>query len=54
MAGDRLDNDIAPANHTGMHTVRVLRGPGAYSEAQSADKQPEYTVSTLEELLNLL
>ena len=25
MIGDRLDNDIAPANRLGMHTVRILR-----------------------------
>lgn len=54
MVGDRLDNDIAPANRIGMHTVRILRGPGAYSRPQSTDELPEYTISTLEPLLSLL
>ncbi len=54
MVGDRLDNDIAPANRMGMHTVRILRGLGAYHEPKSTDELPEYTILTLVELLNLL
>ena len=54
MVGDRLDNDIAPANRLGMHTVRILRGFGAYYSPQSDDERPEYTVQTLAELLQLL
>ena len=30
MVGDRMDNDIAPANRLGIHTVRLKRGLGAY------------------------
>ena len=51
MVGDRLDNDVAPANRLGMHAVRLLRGLGAYHE--SADEQPEHTIRTLAELLFL-
>ena len=54
MVGDRLDNDIAPANRLGMHTVRLLRGLGAYHTPQSTDERPEYTIQTLAELPNLL
>ncbi len=54
MVGDRPDNDIAPANRLGMHTVRLLRGLGAYHTPQSTDEQPEYTIQTLAELPNLL
>lgn len=54
MVGDRLDNDIAPANRLGMHTVRLLRGLGAYHKPQSADEVPEYTIQTLSELFHLL
>lgn len=54
MLGDRLDNDVAPAKRLGMHTVRLLRGLGAYHEPQSADEQPEYTITELSELLSLL
>ncbi len=53
MVGDRLDNDIAPAKRLGMQTVRLLRGLGAYREPQSVDEQPEYTIRTLSDLLNL-
>ena len=54
MVGDRMDNDIAPANHLGIHTIRLKRGLGAYHEPQSDDEVAEYTVSTLTELLDFL
>lgn len=54
MVGDRMDNDTAPANRLGMHTVRLLRGLGAYHKPRSADEKPEYTISSLAELLDLL
>lgn len=54
MVGDRMDNDMAPANSLGMHTVRLLRGLGAYHKPQSVDEKPEYTISSLAKLLDLL
>ena len=54
MVGDRMDNDIAPANRIGIHTVRLMRGLGAYHEPQSVDEIPEYTISALSELIDLL
>ena len=54
MVGDRMDNDIAPANCLGMHTVRLKRGLGAYHEPQSDDEKPEFTISTLAELLDII
>ena len=54
MVGDRMDNDIAPANRLGMHTVRLKRGLGAYHEPQSNDEKPEFTISTLAELLDII
>jgi len=54
MVGDRLDNDIAPANRLGMHSIRILRGLGAYHTPQSADELPEYTILTLTELSGML
>ncbi|MBR4435820.1 MAG: HAD-IIIA family hydrolase [Clostridia bacterium] len=50
MVGDRLDNDIAPANRLGMHSVRLLRGFGAYQSPLCVDEIPEYTVHSLYEL----
>ena len=54
MVGDRLDNDIAPANRMGIHSVRLLRGLGAFHEPQSSDEVPEYTIQMLSELLDLI
>ncbi|MBQ4227967.1 MAG: HAD-IIIA family hydrolase [Clostridia bacterium] len=54
MVGDRMDNDIAPANRLGMHTVRLKRGLGAYHEPQSDKEKTEFTISTLVELLDIL
>ena len=54
MVGDRMDNDVAPAKRLGIHTVRLKRGLGAYHEPQSDDEIPEFSISTLEELLDLL
>ena len=54
LVGDRLDNDIAPANRMGIHSVRLLRGIGAYHEPQSRDELPEYTIRMLEEIFDLV
>ena len=54
MVGDRLDNDIAPANRIGIHSVRLLRGIGAYSVPRSSDELPEHTIRTLAELFDLI
>ena len=54
MVGDRLDNDIAPANRMGIHSVRLLRGIGAYHEPQSRDELPEYTIRMLAEIFDLV
>ena len=54
MVGDRLDNDVAPAKRLGMHSVRLMRGLGAFHDPRSADEQPEYTIGALTELLDLV
>ena len=54
MVGDRMDNDMAPANRLGIHSVRLKRGLGAYHEPQSDDEIPEHTISQLSQLLDLL
>ncbi len=50
MIGDRLDNDIAPANRLDFTTIRVMQGYGQYSSPMSADEVPDLTVSSLNEL----
>ena len=54
MVGDRLDNDIAPANRLGMHSVRLLRGLGALHEPQSGEEYPEFSIRTLSDLIKLI
>ena len=51
MIGDRIDNDILPAQALGMKTVRVLTGPAALYrlETEPADR----TVFSLADLLQL-
>ena len=53
MVGDRLDNDIAPANKIGMKTVWIKQGLGGLSEPITEAEQPDYTVNSLNELLTL-
>ncbi len=50
MVGDRLDNDIAPANRLGMKTVWVKQGFGALQTPLSADFVPWKTVDSLSAL----
>lgn len=53
MVGDRLDNDILPANELGYQTVRVMKGFAKKQIAPSKNYQPTYTVDNLTEILKL-
>lgn len=53
MVGDRLDNDIVPANKIGMKTIWIKQGLGGYSTPQTLLEYPDHTVSDLKELCNL-
>jgi putative hydrolase of the HAD superfamily len=53
MIGDRLDNDIFPAKHMGMVTVRVLQGYGRLQTPKTDAYAPDYTVGSLPELLDI-
>lgn len=53
MVGDRLDNDILPANELGFITVHIKQGFGSIQVAPSANYQPTYAVNNLTELLRL-
>jgi len=54
MVGDRLDNDIAPAKHLGMLTVRVKRGMMVYQKPLNKMEVPDYEIYSLEELVSIL
>ena len=54
MIGDRLDNDIAPTKALGMKTVWVMQGLGQYYAVRSEAERPDGTVSSAEQLLEIL
>ncbi len=57
MVGDRLDNDIFPANRLGMTTVRVVSEPFRIQKPRYHADEPDFTiknVSMLPQVLKLL
>ena len=50
MVGDRLDNDVYPANVLNMRTVRVLTGPFATQEARTPRDLPDASIEQMAEL----
>ena len=54
MIGDRLENDIAPAQQTGMQTVWMRQGMHAVQEPQKIAVFPDHTVHSVQELCGLL
>ena len=53
MVGDRIDNDIIPANKIGMKTVWIKQGFGSYAEPKTVEEQPDYIVNSLVEIAEL-
>ena len=53
MVGDRLDNDIAPANELGFTTVRINQGFGSAQEPLNDYAKPTYTINKVEEILSI-
>ena len=51
--GDRIYNDILPANKIGMTTVWITQGFGGYAEPKAIEEQPDYTVNSLVEIAEL-
>lgn len=54
MIGDRIDNDILPANEIGMRTIWLRQGFGKYWSISREIEKPDETVHNLTELCNLL
>ena len=54
MVGDRIDNDIIPANKIGMKTVWIRQGFGGLAQPQAAVETPDYTINNLSELFEIL
>ena len=53
MVGDRLDNDIRPANAAGWHTIRLLQGYNRKQQPRDTLDLPDYTISCLSEMLGI-
>lgn len=53
MVGDRIDNDIVPANKLGMNTVWIKQGFGKHYTPNSTEEESDWTVNTLNELIDL-
>jgi HAD superfamily hydrolase (TIGR01509 family) len=54
MIGDRLDNDIAPANMLGMHTVWIKQGFGRYSTPGTEAEKADDVVDNLNDIVKIL
>lgn len=54
MIGDRIDNDIIPAKRTGMHTIWIRQGFGQYWKITTPEEEPDFAVSCLLDLCNIL
>jgi HAD superfamily hydrolase (TIGR01549 family) len=54
MIGDRIDNDIGPANSLGFRTVRVRQGVHVAQSPRHDFERPDATVDNLADLLALL
>lgn len=54
MIGDRIDNDIVPANLLGMRTIWIRQGFGRYWSIKDKVEEADYTVDSLSELCEIL
>ena len=54
MIGDRLDNDIVPANELGMYTIWIKQGNWVYAEPKEKLEYPDWTICSLKELEELV
>lgn len=54
MVGDRLDNDIGPANDIGWQTIRVLQGFSSYQIPRSPVEQATFQVPTVADVKKCL
>jgi FMN phosphatase YigB (HAD superfamily) len=50
MVGDRLDNDIGPANAAGWRTIRVLQGFARHQVPRSGTERPHKTIAAIGDL----
>ncbi len=54
MIGDRIDNDIIPANQLNIFSVRIKTGRFSYQNPRNVSEKPKYEINNLLELKNIL
>jgi FMN phosphatase YigB (HAD superfamily) len=54
MVGDRLDNDIWPANRLRMRTVRVLADPYRIQQPRYHGDAPDFTVERVADVAGVV
>lgn len=54
MVGDRLDNDIVPANELGMYTIWLKQGNWIYATPKERLEYPDWTIQSLSNLKELV
>lgn len=54
MIGDRIDNDIVPANLLGMHTIWIKQGFGQYWQITKDTERADYVANSLSEICDIL
>lgn len=54
MIGDRLDNDILPANKMGMNTVWVRQSFAKYQQPKDIDETPNLTIASISDIINVM
>lgn len=54
MIGDRIDNDIEPANRLGMRTIWVKQGFSIYQQPENDIQTADHIVNSLRDILEIL
>tara|TARA_B100001013_G_scaffold291755_1_gene191717 strand:- start:10 stop:705 length:696 start_codon:yes stop_codon:yes gene_type:complete len=54
MIGDRIDNDIIPANNLNIFSIRIKTGRFSYQAPRDKSEIPKYEIDNLLELQNIL
>lgn len=53
MVGDRIDNDIIPAQIVGMKTIWIRQGYGGFGNIEILENKPNFIIDEIEELMEL-
>ena len=53
MIGDRIDNDIEPANKLGMKTIWIKQGFAVYQKPMNEFQRADYSVDRIKDILEV-